>query len=82
MGTLLIIDASTQNRVFGHYARVFVDMDLSKCIMMRYWLIGNTTLSTLKSNMNIFLHFVLLVTSFVIVSPLVSGWTLDKKRKD
>jgi len=28
--TLLIIDSATQNHVFGHYARVLVDMDLSK----------------------------------------------------
>jgi len=32
IGTPLLIDAATQNRVFGHYARVLVDMDLSKNI--------------------------------------------------
>ncbi|KEH26717.1 DUF4283 domain protein [Medicago truncatula] len=32
IGTPLLIDSATQNRVFGHYARVLVDMDLSKHI--------------------------------------------------
>jgi len=32
IGTPLLIDSATQNRVFGHYARVLVDMDLSKQI--------------------------------------------------
>lgn len=32
VGTPLLIDSATQNRVFGHYARVLVDMDLSKTI--------------------------------------------------
>jgi len=30
--TPLIINSATQNRVFGHYARVLVDMDMSKKI--------------------------------------------------
>jgi len=30
IGTPMLIDSATQNRVFGHYARVLVDMDLSK----------------------------------------------------
>jgi hypothetical protein len=32
VGSPLIIDVETHNRVFGHYARVLVDMDLSKSI--------------------------------------------------
>jgi hypothetical protein len=32
IGTPLLIDSATQNRVFGHYARVLVDMDMSKHI--------------------------------------------------
>jgi len=32
IGTPLLIDSATQNRVFEHYARVLVDMDLSKHI--------------------------------------------------
>ena len=32
IGTPVLIDSATQNRVFGHYARVLVDMDLSKQI--------------------------------------------------
>ena len=32
IGTPQLIDSATQNRVFGHYARVLVDMDLSKNI--------------------------------------------------
>ena len=30
--TPLIIDSATQNRHFGHYARILIDMDLSKHI--------------------------------------------------
>ena len=32
IGTPLLIDSATQNRVFGHYACILVDMDLSKHI--------------------------------------------------
>ncbi|KEH26132.1 DUF4283 domain protein [Medicago truncatula] len=32
IGTPVLIDSATQNRVFGHYVRVLVDMDLSKHI--------------------------------------------------
>lgn len=32
VGTPLLIDAATQNRTLDHYARVLVDMDLSKRI--------------------------------------------------
>lgn len=32
VGTPLLIDAATQNRTFDHYARVLVDVDLSKRI--------------------------------------------------
>lgn len=32
IGTPLLIDSATHNRVFGHYARILVDMDLSKHI--------------------------------------------------
>ena len=32
IGTPLLIDSATQNRVFGYYARILVDMDLSKQI--------------------------------------------------
>ena len=32
IGTSLLIDSATQNRVFGRYARILVDMDLSKQI--------------------------------------------------
>ena len=32
IGTLLLVDSATKNRVFGHYARILVDMDLSKHI--------------------------------------------------
>ena len=30
VGTPLLIDNVTKNRLFGHYARVLVDLDLSK----------------------------------------------------
>jgi len=33
VGTPLLFDAPTQNRVFGQYARVLVDMALLKCIV-------------------------------------------------
>lgn len=33
IGTPLTIDTDTQNRVFGHYARVLVDIDFSRCIL-------------------------------------------------
>jgi len=32
MGTPLTIDVATQNKTFGHFARVLVDMDLPKWI--------------------------------------------------
>ena len=32
VGTLLLIDNVTRNRLYGHYARILVDMDLSKDI--------------------------------------------------
>ena len=32
VGTPLLIDNVTKNRLFGHYARVLVDLDLSKYI--------------------------------------------------
>jgi len=32
VGTPLLVDSATQNRVFGHYACILVDMDLSKHI--------------------------------------------------
>jgi hypothetical protein len=32
VGTPLLIDNVTKNRLFGHYARVLVDLDLSKNI--------------------------------------------------
>jgi len=32
VGTPLLVDSATQNRVFGHYARILVDMDLSQHI--------------------------------------------------
>jgi hypothetical protein len=32
IGTPLVIDNTTKNRVFGHYARLLVDMDLSRNI--------------------------------------------------
>lgn len=32
IGTPLTIDVATQNRTFGHFVRVLVDMDLSKWI--------------------------------------------------
>jgi len=31
-GTLLLIDNITRNRLYGHYARILVDLDLSKTI--------------------------------------------------
>lgn len=31
VGTPSTLDGPTQNMIFGHYARILVDMDLSKC---------------------------------------------------
>jgi hypothetical protein len=38
VGTPLTLDAATENRTFGHYARILVDMDLSRHILMKSWL--------------------------------------------
>jgi hypothetical protein len=36
-GKPLLIDNVTSKRIFGHYARVLVDMDFLKMIFMRFW---------------------------------------------
>lgn len=33
ISTPLIIDSANQNKIFGHYARVLVDADFSRCIL-------------------------------------------------
>jgi hypothetical protein len=36
IGTPLALDESTKNRVFGHYARILVDMDLSQQVSLEH----------------------------------------------
>jgi len=43
IGTPLIIDNITKNKLFGHYARVLVDLDLSKDIFYEVWLNGRVS---------------------------------------
>jgi len=38
IGTPLIIDTANQNKIFGHYVRVLVDVDFSRAYLMKLWL--------------------------------------------
>jgi hypothetical protein len=40
VGTPLLIDIVKKNRLYGHYARVLMGLDLSKDIFMKSWLNG------------------------------------------
>jgi hypothetical protein len=41
--TPLSLDEATKNRMFGHYARILVDIDLSHRFLMKLWSRGMVT---------------------------------------
>jgi hypothetical protein len=61
IGTPLSLDEATKTCAFGHYARILVDMDLSRHIFMRFGWNMRATLPNLQWYMNVCLLFVCIV---------------------
>lgn len=73
MGTPLIIDATTQKRTFGHYARVLVDIEFSHHLFIRSWWKGKALRSLSRWLTNDSLTSARIVRFLVIRSRIVVG---------
>jgi hypothetical protein len=79
IGTLLLIDPITQNRVFGHYTRVLVDMDLSKHIFNEVMIERTGYSFAIEITYDICLHSVHIAKTLGTKSQGVSGCTPRRK---
>jgi len=78
VGTQLLIDNVTRNRLYGHYARLLIWIFRSIFIMRR-WLNGRVLLSPLLLNMKVSQTFALTVKVLVTTLLFVQGNKYVKK---